>query len=88
MKWKDRITLNPKIVVGKPVIAGTRIPVDLILTLLAQGVTVDELISRKYYPHLKREDVYAAISYASDRVKDERIYPLSPGDEQRAVALS
>lgn len=88
MKWEDRITIDPKIMVGKPIITGTRIPVDLILKLLAQGVTVDELISHKYYPHLKREDVYAAISYAGDRVKDERVYPLSSGDQQRAVALS
>lgn len=77
MKYQDRIVVDPRIMVGKPVIRGTRIPVELILKLLAQGVAVEELISSKYYPHLKREDVYAAIEYATERVRDERAYPLS-----------
>lgn len=64
MKYKNRITTNPKIMVGKPIIKGTRITVELILKLLAQGVAIEELVSKKYYPNLKKEDVYAAIEYA------------------------
>ncbi len=74
--WQNRITTDPKIMVGKPVIAGTRITVELILKLLAQGVTVDKLVSKKYYPHLKKADIYAAIQYAKDLVKEEKVYPL------------
>ena len=48
--------------VGKPVIKGTRITVELVLKLLAQGVTVDEITSDKYYPHLKKKDIYAALA--------------------------
>jgi len=76
MKYKDRIIINPKIMVGKPIVKGTRITVELILKLLAQGVTVEELISKKYYPHLKKEDVYAAIEYARTIIEEEKIYPL------------
>lgn len=76
MKYQNRIIADPKIMVGKPVIRGTRITVELILTLLAQRVTVDELVSQKYYPHLKKADVYAAIEYAKDLVEEEKVYPL------------
>ena len=77
MNYHKRIIVNPKVMVGKPVVAGTRITVELILKLLAQGVTVDELVSKKYYPHLKKEDVYAAIEYAGERMKEEKVYPLN-----------
>lgn len=77
MNYQKHIVADPKIMVGKPVISGTRITVELILKLLAQGVTVDELVSQKYYPHLKKADVYAAIEYANNLVKEERVYPLN-----------
>lgn len=77
MNQKNRITVDPKIMVGKPIIAGTRITVELVLKLLAQGITVDELASKKYYPQLKKVDVYAAIAYANERIKSERVYPLN-----------
>ena len=76
MNYQSRIIVDPKIMVGKPVIRGTRITVELILKLLAQRVTVDELVSQKYYPHLKKADVYAAIEYARDLVEEEKVYPL------------
>lgn len=76
MKYQKRIIADPKIMVGKPIIRGTRITVELILKLLTQGVTVDELVSQKYYPHLKKADVYAAIEYAKDLVEEEKVYPL------------
>lgn len=66
---KARIVRNPKIMVGKPVIAGTRIPVTLILNLLAHGQTIAEIIDD--YPDLTEEDVKAAVRYAEKTVKKE-----------------
>lgn len=58
----DRIELNPKICNGKPVIKGTRIPVSVILELIAEGETWDKLLAG--YPELKKEDIQAALLYA------------------------
>lgn len=77
MKNQNRIVIDPKIMVGKPIIAGTRITVELILELLARGVTPEKITSQKYYPHLKKEDVYAAIQYAHELMKTERVYPIN-----------
>lgn len=76
MNYQKRIVINPKVMVGKPIVKGTRITVELILKMLAQGVTVDELVSQKYYPHLKKADIYAAIQYAQNLVKEEKVYPF------------
>jgi uncharacterized protein (DUF433 family) len=65
----DRITVDPDILVGKPVIRGTRIPVYLIVGLVANGLTTKEII--KEYPRLKEEDVKAALLYASKLVESE-----------------
>ncbi|MGA2386304.1 MAG: DUF433 domain-containing protein [Candidatus Bathyarchaeia archaeon] len=59
----DRIVVDPKILVGKPVIRGTRIPVYLIIEFLANGVTEEEILDQ--YPSLKKEDIKAALLYAS-----------------------
>ena len=59
---------------GKPVIKGTRITVELLLRQLAKGLTVQEIL--KNYPHLKTEDVFAAIEYAAELVEEESLYPL------------
>ena len=59
----NRITVNPKILGGKPIIKGTRISVEFIMELTASGLTVDKVV--KEYPILKREDVLAAIKYAT-----------------------
>jgi len=61
-KYQNRITVDPKVMVGKPVIKGTRITVELILRLLAQGQAIEEIL--KAYPHLKKEDILAALEYA------------------------
>lgn len=71
-----RITFNPKILNGKPIIKGTRISVEFILELLSSGVTTDEVI--KEYPHLKKEDVLAALEYAAKTIKHEEV--VSPFD--------
>jgi len=72
--WRDRITVDPSILVGKSIIKGTRISVELILDLLANGWTVDTILEN--YPHLKKEDVNAVLKYATEILKEERVYPL------------
>jgi len=67
----DRITADPKVLVGKPVIRGTRIPVYVILELLAAGNTRDEILQA--YPQLTAEDVIAAIEYASLVLRGELV---------------
>ena len=59
----DRITVDPDVLVGKPVVRGTRVPVYLIVELVANGMTTKEIL--KEYPRLKEEDVKAALLYAS-----------------------
>ena len=66
-----RIEVNPRILAGKPVIKGTRIPVYFILELLSNGWTIDEILNE--YPHLTREDVLAAIKYAARVLREEII---------------
>jgi uncharacterized protein (DUF433 family) len=65
----DRITVDPKILAGKPVIKGTRIPVYLIIELLGSGLSERDVL--KQYPTLKEEDVKAALLYASKCCKNE-----------------
>ena len=64
MTVTDRIEINPKVMMGKPVIRGTRITVELILRKLAEGTTEEDLLDA--YPRLTREDIEAAIGYAAD----------------------
>jgi uncharacterized protein (DUF433 family) len=72
--WRNRITVNPKILAGKPIIKGTRISVELILDLLANGWTTEQILEN--YPQLKREDITAVLKYATEILKEERVYPL------------
>ena len=65
----DRFELNPKVMMGKPVIRVTRIPVELILRKLSEGATEDDLLDA--YPRLTRADIQAAIGYAADTVAHE-----------------
>lgn len=74
MKLSHRIIVDPTIMVGKPVIAGTRIPVEIILDKLAQNIPVVEIL--RDYPRLHTEDILAVLSYARDLVKNEEVYPL------------
>lgn len=71
----ERIVTNPKIMAGKPIIRGTRIAVDGIIRLLAQGLTVEEIL--KDYPHLTKEDIAAALSYAAEVMRGENVFPVS-----------
>jgi uncharacterized protein (DUF433 family) len=74
-KYQNRIIIDPKVMVGKPIIKGTRITVELILRLLAQGQTIEEIL--KAYPHLEKEDILAALEYATEIIKEEKIFPLT-----------
>jgi uncharacterized protein (DUF433 family) len=73
-EWEDRISLNPEVLAGKPVIRNTRLAVEFILDLLGNGVSIEEILEN--YPKITREDVLACVSYASDILHDLRIFPL------------
>jgi uncharacterized protein (DUF433 family) len=70
-----RIALDPDVMVGKPVIRGTRITVELIIGLLAQGWTEQEILAA--YPHLTRDDILACLAYAQELVSSEKVYPTA-----------
>ena len=73
-KTNKRIVINPKVMVGKPVIKGTRIPVDTIIRLLAKGMTQEEILED--YPNLHKEDIKAALEYVADVIEGENIFPV------------
>jgi uncharacterized protein (DUF433 family) len=75
MNWKYRISSDPAIMFGKPVIKGTRVPVEMIVDKLAGGRTVEQLL--KSYPHLEAEDIYACLSYAAESVKNVLVYEIA-----------
>ena len=68
-----RIIVDPRIMVGKPVIRGTRIPVDAIIHRIALGDTIEELLEE--YPKITRLDVKAALEYAESLVRGEDVLP-------------
>ena len=70
----NRIEVNPKIMVGKPVIRGTRITVELVLKMLSQGVSIGEILEE--HPHLTQEDIQACLAYAAQALEVEEILPL------------
>ena len=72
MNWQDRIVVDPRILVGKPVVKGTRLAVEFIIDLLAQGWSEAEIL--RNYPGLTREDVQACLAYASAVLQDEKVY--------------
>jgi uncharacterized protein (DUF433 family) len=67
-----RIVVDPKIMLGKPVIKGTRLPVEIIIEKVAYGATTEDL--RKDYPFLKEDDIRAALLYAAKRIANEEVY--------------
>ena len=74
MEWRDRIVYDPALLVGKPVIKGTRISVELILGWLANGWTFEQILES--YPHITREDILAALAFATERLHEEDYIPL------------
>ena len=74
MDWQERIEINPEVLTGKPVVKGTRLAVEFIVDLLAQGWTEGAILEN--YPGLTREDIHACLRYASATLQAERVYPL------------
>ena len=71
----DRISIDPQIMVGKPVIRGTRIPVELVVRMLAQGIPENDILEE--YPRLELEDIRAALAYAAQVLAHEDVFPLA-----------
>jgi len=72
----ERVTMNPKVMVGKPVIRGTRLTVEYVLNLLAHGATTEEIINE--YAGLTREDIQACVLFATRALENTAFMPLSP----------
>jgi uncharacterized protein (DUF433 family) len=73
MTWRHRIIADPAILVGKPVIRGTRLAVEFILDLLANDWTHEQILAN--YPQLTERDIKACLAYAKDLLEEERVYP-------------
>jgi uncharacterized protein (DUF433 family) len=72
---EQRISIDPQVMTGKPVIRGTRIPVELIVRMLAQGIPEDDILQE--YPRLEREDIRASLAYAARVLAHEDVFPLA-----------
>jgi uncharacterized protein (DUF433 family) len=75
MTRQERIVVDPATLVGKPVIRGTRIAVEFLLEILAEGWTTNQIVTN--YPQLAPDDIQAALHYAADVLKHEHVFPLS-----------
>jgi uncharacterized protein (DUF433 family) len=76
---KNFIQTDPKICMGKPVIAGTRITVELILEKLAVGETIEQIL--KAHPRLTEEAIRAALAFASEALRADVVYPVGEGEK-------
>ena len=74
MDWRTRITIDPRVLVGKPIIKGTRIEVEFVVEILGRGWTVEQVLHE--YDHLTQEDIQACLAYAGEVLKSERVYLL------------
>jgi len=81
MTFTERIEVNPGVMLGKPVIRGTRIPVELILRKLSEGASEADLLDG--YPRLTREDIQAAMRYAADTIAREEVVFLGKDADDR-----
>jgi uncharacterized protein (DUF433 family) len=75
MNWKEHITADPAVLVGKPIISGTRISVEFVLDLLARGWSPQQVIEE--YDHLELDQILACLAYAREMLESERVYPAS-----------
>jgi|SRR5680860_1070746 len=69
-----RIEINPRIMLGKPIIKGTRIPIEIILRKLSQNISIDKILQE--YPRLTSKDIQAALEYAAESVHGEEVHLL------------
>jgi uncharacterized protein (DUF433 family) len=76
VNWRERITVDPKVLVGKPIIRGTRLAVEFLIDLLAAGWTQEQILEN--YPHIGQDDIPACLAYAAELLHTERIVPLQP----------
>ncbi len=83
MNHHDRIVVDPDILVGKPVVKGTRLSVDFLLGLLAQGWAESEIL--RNYPGLEREDLLACWAYASEALGQEKVYRFQGTEPRHAI---
>lgn len=74
MDWRERIVVSQEILAGKPIIKGTRLAVQFIVSLLVQGWTKEDLL--RNYPGLTEEDIEACLAYTSEVLKDAEVYGL------------
>lgn len=74
MDWRARISIDPDILTGKPVIKGTRLSVEFVVDLLARGWTEADIL--KNYPGLTREDILACLAYAREVLRAEKVFPV------------
>jgi uncharacterized protein (DUF433 family) len=70
-----RVELNAEVMLGKPVIRGTRIPVELLLRKLGEGASIEDLLDA--YPRLTQEDIRSALAYAADSIAHETVLEVS-----------
>jgi len=74
----ERVVIDPEVMAGKPIIRGTRVPVDLLVRMLSQGISEGEIL--REYPGLELADIRAALAYAADVVAHEDVFPLVSRD--------
>jgi uncharacterized protein (DUF433 family) len=84
MKISEHIEINPKVMLGKPVIKGTRIPVELILRKLGDGIAESDLLDA--YPRLTREDILATMTYAAESIACEEMIFIVPHKSKKRYA--
>ncbi len=72
MDWRERIVIDAAVLVGKPVIRGTRISVEFVIDLLGRGWSVEDIVQE--YDHLRPEDIQACLLYVRDMLAEERVY--------------
>ena len=75
MNWEGRIVVDPEVLCGKPVVKGTRLAVEFVVDLLAQGWTAAEVL--KNYPGVTQDDILACLAYASAVLHAEKVYPVA-----------
>jgi len=76
MNWKQHIHSDPEILTGKPVIKGTRLSVDFILNLFAEGWTEEQIVDN--YPTINKSDLRAVFAFAAECMREEALYSVSP----------
>jgi len=74
MNWQNHITSDPSVLVGKPIIKGTRLSVEFVLDLIAQGWTEEEILHNH---HLQQDQVRACVAYAHALLSEQRVFPVA-----------